>query len=380
LIEIKNYFRIIIQPIKMLVNNEENLLKCVEKISQNEFIYFDTEGYHPIYTKKVSIIQFGIFQKEFEIFLIDCVELNSDLIVKNLKPILESKKIKKIIHDVKRDAEILFKQFGISCQGIFDTQIAYSEYLKKSNKDTFQLCSFVNVIKECCSIDYSEKNLLPHYEIIDAATLFFQRPMDEKLLDCAVNDVKYLHELFVFFQKNLKEEFLFIEELSNLWSKSFIFYDKIEKMNDKLTFFDHNDENNSTNYILRLFKIPDVNLMKKIIGKEGKNIIEMKKMFKSAYIYTAGKSDPPIDSLFFLGESNQVEEFTKLLPNKVSRRIVCGDILKTQLLKRIQLDTKTTIMLMTNEKVGNNYFNTIIVGNEIDVDEAILKMKNFIKQ
>jgi hypothetical protein len=37
-------------------------------------------------------------------------------------------------------------------------------------------------------------------------------------------------------------------------------------------------------------------------------------------------------------------------------------------------------MLMTNQKVSENYFNTIIVGNEMDVDEAILKMKNFIKQ
>ena len=213
----------------MLVDNEEKLLKCVSSVGQKEIIYFDTEGYHPIYTQKVSIIQFGIIieededekEKKTEIFLIDCLEIDSNLIKKYLKPILESKKIKKIIHDVKRDSEILFKQFGIICNGIFDTQIAYNQFLKKEKTTTtriHQLSSFVNVLKDCCSIDYSEKNSLPHYEIIDAAKLFFQRPIEKQLLDCAFFDVKYLHELFEFFKKKLtKKEFFFIEQLSDLW-------------------------------------------------------------------------------------------------------------------------------------------------------------------
>eukprot|EP01080_Neovahlkampfia_damariscottae_P012632 gene12632-6536_t len=384
----------------MLVDNEENLVKCTSAVNQKEIVYFDTEGYHPIYTKKVAIIQFGIVtensKEDTEIFLIDCLQLDSELIKKYIKPILESKKIKKIIHDVKRDSEILFNQFGITCNGIFDTQIAYNEYLKKEKKDSIQLCSFVNVLKECCSVDYSEKNSLPHYEIIDAAKLFFDRPFDQQLLDCAFYDVKYLHELYLFFVKNLtKEEFFFIEKLSDLWSKSYIFYEKIEKKNDSITYFDFTffdfldlsnesfeEEKNEKmkNYLLRLFRVPDLKIMKRIIGKEGKNIIELKKKFKNSYIYTAGRTDPPIDSLFFLGTFNEAEEFTKMLPNKIIEKIVCGDILKTPLLKRIQMDTKTTIMLMTNEMIGYNYFKTIIIGKEDDIKEAIEKMKQFIKE
>ena len=119
--------------------------------------------------------------------------------------------------------------------------------------------------------------------------------------------------------------------------------------------------------------------MKKIIGKEGKNIIELKKKFENSFIYTAGKFDPPIESLFFLGTNEDANSFLNLLPNKIIEKIVCGDILKTPLLKRIQMDTGTTIMLMTNEMIEYNYFKTIIIGNEQNIKEAIEKMKKFLK-
>jgi ribonuclease D len=52
-----------------------------------------------------------------------------------LKHILEDRAIVKVFHDFCEDASALVRQFGVHCDGVFDTQIAH-RLLSEGSEDT----------------------------------------------------------------------------------------------------------------------------------------------------------------------------------------------------------------------------------------------------
>eukprot|EP01080_Neovahlkampfia_damariscottae_P010351 gene10351-2765_t len=334
---------------------EKNNGKEIFSDEEIKEIYFDCEGVNLSKEGKLCILQIGvIFKNKIRIFIFDIIK-GKEEIIKILKPILENEKYLKIIHDVKRDSEALFYQFDIKLNQIFDTQLAYSEIHKKEKKNLPNFISLVELLKEYCDIDYSEKKKLPHIELQDSST-WEKRPLDKILLESSCKDVLYLIPLF----KNLKwriddfeyEDIGFFQkiiEYSTIWSRSFTHHD-LKIKDDKITFIDEIYSKESK-YVLRCFRSPSVDLIKVIIGSKYKNIFEYQEKFDS-YFFSTGIREPKT-MFFFMGETKNVEDFTEFIPEKHENyRILHSQVdyvLKKHFLKNLREKSQCSIGLFSND-------------------------------
>jgi len=337
-------------------------------------IFFDCEGVNLSKEGKLCILQIAvIFKKKIKIFIFDLIKGKEELI-KILKPILEDKKILKIIHDVKRDSEALYYQFNIKLNEIFDTQLAYSEIFKKENSILPNFISLVELLKEYCEIDYSEKKKLPHVEMQDGST-WEKRPLEKTLLESSMKDVLYLIPLFNKLKIKLNE-ISTIEEnlmskivvLSSLWSNSLIHHE-LEIKENKLTFIDEFYSNESK-YSMRCFRSPSVDLIKVIIGAKYKNVPEYQLKFDS-YFFSTGIREPK-DMFFFMGETKNIQDFTDMIPEKHENyRILNSQIdfmFKKNFLKNLRIESNCSIGLFTNDIIDGKYNELKIFGKEKNIE------------
>ncbi|MBW1799941.1 MAG: ribonuclease D, partial [Deltaproteobacteria bacterium] len=102
-----------------LIEDISALNRAIPEIRQNSTIGVDLEAdsmFH--YREKVCLLQIS---SRRHIFIID------PLLVKDLSsllPIFKDHKIRKIFHGADYDIRSLFRDFGMTVNGLFDTQIA----------------------------------------------------------------------------------------------------------------------------------------------------------------------------------------------------------------------------------------------------------------
>jgi hypothetical protein len=333
-----------------------------------ERVFLDCEGNQLSKNGKLCILQMGIIYKsEIYIFIFDIIKGKEELIQK-IKPILESEKILKIIHDVRRDSEALFYQFSIKLNQVFDTILAHREIFYKENQKYSNWISFVDLLKEYCSIDYSEKKLVPHVEFQDGSAWEI-RPLDELLLESCSNDIKHLIPLFDCILKKSKDENFFqkIIELSTIWSRSFL-QQHIDFNPKKVEFIDEKYSENST-LLLRCFHSPSLEIIKVLVGKKAKNVNEYQEMFKSCF-YSVGNKEPK-GMFWFMGDEKSVESFTKLVPD-VQRNLLIRIEDSERISKKLKKLKKTTtcqIGFYVDEIFEEKYNQIRIFGKEKEVDE-----------
>ena len=151
----------------------ENILKDIESQKilglDTEFIWRNT--YYP----KLSLIQISTLNK---IYIIDCIRID----VSEVGKILTDKNILKIFHAIRGDSSVLYNCLGIKTNNIFDTQLA-EEILTKNDGNQI---SYKKLVKKYCfkNISKSETNSDWH-----------KRPLREKQLVYAAEDVRYLHTI-----------------------------------------------------------------------------------------------------------------------------------------------------------------------------------------
>jgi ribonuclease D len=172
--KIKNFF-ISKKNVYEIQSNKE--LHLLEKTLKKEKLFcIDTEfDWRTTYIPKLSLIQIG-FKKE--IFIIDCLKLNP---AKILIESLESDEYLKIFHSVKSDTIVLKNCLNISTKNVFDVQIAE----KKLNKGKIE--SYAKIV-----LKYIGKKL----DKTETNSNWLKRPLKESQIRYAVNDVKYLIEIF----------------------------------------------------------------------------------------------------------------------------------------------------------------------------------------
>lgn len=164
-----------------LINSDKDKDFVISLIENQDLIAIDTEfEWRKTYFPILSLIQ--IATKKY-IFLIDCVECKN---LEWLKKILESHKKLIVFHSVRSDATVLNTNLKIKVKNAYDVQIAE----KKINGG--EILNYGNLVKNYFSInlDKSETN-----------SNWLKRPLNEKQLSYAANDVNYLLELY---QKQIK--------------------------------------------------------------------------------------------------------------------------------------------------------------------------------
>ena len=170
-----------------IITKSIELREMITNLSHEKIISFDTEFIrHQTYWPVLCSIQ--LHTKNNSI-LIDT--LSKDINLQPLKIILSDDKIIKIFHAYTQDLEILNKLFNIKISNIFDTQIAAS-FLGYDDQISYQ-----KLVEKILNIERDKKERISDWS---------KRPLSKKQVLYALNDVKYLYELYKPLVEKLSQE------------------------------------------------------------------------------------------------------------------------------------------------------------------------------
>ncbi|MCW9015934.1 MAG: HRDC domain-containing protein, partial [Kangiellaceae bacterium] len=113
-----------------------------------------------------------------EVFVIDTLEVGCP---KSFKQICGDGSITKVMHACKEDLEVLNYSWGCSIQGLFDTQVAYAFVSGESS------IGYAALVEKCCGVLLDKE---------ENQSDWLARPLSEKQIEYAANDVLYLYSLF----------------------------------------------------------------------------------------------------------------------------------------------------------------------------------------
>jgi len=178
----------------MLYIENNNKLKeiCKEIKNTTNIIALDTEFIRQRkYFPKLCLIQISFFnQKITKTVLIDA--LAKDLDLKPLISILQSKKIKKIIHCPIQDIEAFYYISKKIPRAVEDTQLM-AEFCGYKH-----FTGYGNLVHEIFDIDVLKSKSAQKSN-------WKKRPLTDRQLEYASNDVKYLIKMYKYLQKKLTE-------------------------------------------------------------------------------------------------------------------------------------------------------------------------------
>ena len=173
------------------VDSFKKLVEVTDFLKFEGSIALDTEfTWKSTYYPSLDLIQIAANNK---IFIIDSLKIE-DLMP--LAPILESKKIKKIFHSMKGDLSALKTKFNINFSNIRDTQIA--EFILENNSN----------------LQISYKGLVSKYFLInlpktETNSNWSKRPLEQKQINYASDDVKFLKKICQDQENHLRNKKLF---------------------------------------------------------------------------------------------------------------------------------------------------------------------------
>ena len=216
-----------------IVQDNKSYERACKLIKKQKIVYLDTEFLRDkTYWPLLCILQIKTARK---IFIFDFLKKdNFDL--SKLKEIFESKNILKVIHSCRQDLEVIFLNFDSIISPVFDTQIAYSLVEGEEN------IGYISLVKKI-----TKKELNKRHQVSD----WSQRPLSNRQLQYAANDVRYLSKLYKILSNELsrrKKKKKFREEIKKLDSIKNIY--KIENAWKKIK--------------IKKIKNIDINLLKKI--------------------------------------------------------------------------------------------------------------------
>ncbi len=158
------------------INSEEKLNKFIEKAKKSKVLCIDTEFMREsTYYPQLCLVQMQIKK---ESFILDpfCFEDLSPL-----ADIFDDEKILKVFHAAKQDLEILYNETGVVPNPVFDTQLAAC-VTEGSNQP-----SLANLLKSTLNVKIDKT---------EGFTDWARRPLTDKQLRYAVEDVLYLPDLY----------------------------------------------------------------------------------------------------------------------------------------------------------------------------------------
>ena len=167
------------------LNNTQTLDEYCEEISNESWLALDTEFIREsTYYPHLCLIQICT---QNSIACIDALTVNN---FNSLKKLLDNPNVIKIFHSASQDLEIFFNLFNELPQSIFDTQIAASVL------GYGEQVSYAALVNDITGIEL-DKSL--------SRTAWDKRPLARKEIEYALNDVKYLAEIYHYLIKKLEQ-------------------------------------------------------------------------------------------------------------------------------------------------------------------------------
>tara|TARA_B100000212_G_scaffold287522_1_gene228362 strand:+ start:104 stop:964 length:861 start_codon:yes stop_codon:yes gene_type:complete len=178
----------------IFINEQEDMSILDKELSDCSEFGLDTEfDWRTTYYPKISTVQICVKNK---LFLIDCLKINSFDVLKNA---CEDKNRLKIFHSVRSDSLVLSKSLGIHTRNVFDIQVA--EKLLSNE----EIKSYGKIVKKFfyINLDKTETN-----------SNWLKRPLSDKQIKYALEDVDYLLEIYGYQRVLLKKKSLFKDALT----------------------------------------------------------------------------------------------------------------------------------------------------------------------
>lgn len=279
---------------------------------------FDCEGVDLCRHGSLCIMQLAFPDA---VYLVDTIQ-GGKALIEACKPALESKHVRKVIHDCKRDSEALYFQFGIKLNNVVDTQIAYSlieeQEGKKRTPDDY--ISFVSLLADprYCGVPYLEKEEV-RVLLRKDPEFWKYRPMSDLMVRAAADDVRFLLFIYHKMMEKLSEVSLWrLSVRGSLYCRCFCISHN-EEQADWPPMSQLPDNMKADGYyleeeILSVLNVPP-GKMGRIIGKRGASIMEIKQSC-DAEIHIGGGKGPP-DKVFIIGPVKQVRKAEAILRGRL---------------------------------------------------------------
>ena len=169
-----------------LVADEPGFSHAISKISKARRIGLDLEsnGFFR-YPEQACLVQISTPR---DVFVIDPLALED---MKPLGSVLATRKVETILHAGSHDVLSLDRDWGMHIENMFDTNIA-AAFVGMSR------LGLANVLEEELGVDIPKEKRIQRSD-------WSNRPLSQKALDYAANDVRYLHELREALGKRLRK-------------------------------------------------------------------------------------------------------------------------------------------------------------------------------
>ena len=169
----------------MLQINKNQLKQFYKKCQKDKLIGIDTEFYRvDTYYPKLCLIQLS---NKKDSILLD--PITQDLDYTLLRKLLFNTKIKKIFYAARQDIEIFFNIYKKIPMPIYDMQI-YLEQLGYSHS-----VSYAKACQDLLDVQINKSNQFIDWRV---------RPLNQKKIQYALNDVKHLIPIFNMIEKKVK--------------------------------------------------------------------------------------------------------------------------------------------------------------------------------
>ncbi|NOX09165.1 MAG: ribonuclease D [Gammaproteobacteria bacterium] len=180
-----------------LIDSEDALEAACKHFAQQAVICVDTEFFREVtYYPQLALVQIACGERTV------CID---PLVIDNIQPLLDlllNPDVLKVLHSSGQDMEVFHCSYNILPTPVFDTQIA-------ANKLGYgDQLSYAALIKQCLDIDVDKSQ---------TRTNWLQRPLSQRQLEYAANDVIYLAQCFPIIHQQLKEQNL-LKELNGAFS------------------------------------------------------------------------------------------------------------------------------------------------------------------
>lgn len=158
------------------IDNKESLIEVCQQFAQSDFLALDTEfvrqtTYYPI----LALLQICDGQ---QIAIID------PLAIKDLSPlmaVLYNKNIPKVIHSARQDMEIFYYLNQSVPEALFDTQVCAALL------GCGEQIGYASLVKQLLNVELDKSQ---------TRTDWLKRPLTQKQIDYAADDVRYLAKLY----------------------------------------------------------------------------------------------------------------------------------------------------------------------------------------
>ncbi|KAF2078104.1 hypothetical protein CYY_000575 [Polysphondylium violaceum] len=192
------------------INHISQLHYALHAIKQEKIIGLDCEAIEMGKNGQLSLIQIST-ESSARVYLFDIIALGASAFKYGLKDILESKNILKIVHDCRRDSEILFHQHQVQLGHIYDVQIAHALVQKKEQGNIpirrygFHELTHTyarNFSEVAVNIKFQAKELF-----VNENTIWGQRPLPKLMIDYASLDAAILIPIYRSIKPKLQSNF-----------------------------------------------------------------------------------------------------------------------------------------------------------------------------